>query len=98
MSKQHLNKVANPSDAGLENLSPEADAYLAEALEDFNARQRAMKQEWHFDTYERWGFEQLTGNFRLEFADGATRPRAIRGSGAGIIRMSIPPSRATARR
>ena len=70
MSKQHLNKVANPSDAGLENLSPEADAYLAGALEDFNARQRAMKQEWHFDTYERWGFEQLTGNFRLEFADG----------------------------
>lgn len=70
MSKQPLNKVAKASDAGLENLSPEADAYLAAAFEEFNARQRVMKQEWHFDTYERWGFEQLTGTFRLEFADG----------------------------
>ena len=69
MSKQPLNKVAKASDAGLENLSPEADAYLAAAFEEFNARQRVMKQEWHFDTYERWGFEQLTGTFRLEFAD-----------------------------
>ena len=70
MSKQPLNKGAKASDASLENLSPEADAYLAGALEEFNTRQRAMKQEWHFDTYERWGFEQLTGTFRLEFADG----------------------------
>lgn len=70
MSKQPLNKVAKAGDAGFENLSPEADAYLAGALEEFNARQRAMRQEWHFDTYERWGFEQLTGTFRLEFADG----------------------------
>ena len=70
MSKQPLNQGAKASVASLENLSPEADAYLAGALEEFNTRQRAMKQEWHFDTYERWGFEQLTGTFRLEFADG----------------------------
>jgi len=70
MSKQHSKKLAGAGEGVIETLSPEADKYLAEALEEFNVKQRAMKQEWRFDSYERWGFEQHSGTFRLEFSDG----------------------------
>lgn len=70
MSKQHSKRLAEIGDAALENLTPEAETYLAQALEEFNAKQQVMKRDWHFDEYERWGFEQLSGAFRLEFGDG----------------------------
>ncbi len=50
-------------------LSSEAGQYLAEAQAEFKVRQRAAKQEWRFEDFERWGFDQLSGTFRLEFAD-----------------------------
>ena len=49
--------------------TPEAASYIAEAHAEFKAKQRAAKQEWRFEDFERWGFDQLTGTFRLEFAD-----------------------------
>jgi len=70
MQEKISKKLAAGGDPALENLTPEAETYVAQALEEFNAKQRTMKQEWRFDSYERWGFEQLSGTFRLEFADG----------------------------
>lgn len=63
-------KAVLPAEAAGQNLSPEADQFLASALEEFNVRQKAMGQEWRFDSYKRWGFEQLSGTFRLEYEDG----------------------------
>ena len=70
MSKSNANKQTDAELAGLGQLSPEADQYLAEALDEFNTRQQTMKKEWRFDSYKQWGFEQLSGTFRLEFDDG----------------------------
>jgi hypothetical protein len=63
-------KAAVPAEAAGENLSPEADQFLASAMEEFNARQKAMREEWRFDSYKQWGFEQLSGTFRIEYEDG----------------------------
>lgn len=64
-------KPTSPPDAATRqpSLSPEAAQFLAEAQVEFKASQRAAKQDWHFEDFERWGFDQLTGTFRLEFAD-----------------------------
>jgi hypothetical protein len=62
-----MTKPASSLDAPL---SPEADQYLAKAMKEFDAKQDALNREWHFDDYKQWGFDQLSGVFRLEFADG----------------------------
>lgn len=50
-------------------LTPEADQYLAASLVEFKAKQQAMKKDWRFEDFERWGFDQISGTFRLEFSD-----------------------------
>jgi len=56
--------------AGLDQLSPEAEKFLAKATEEFKTKQEALERNWHFDEYKQWGFDQLSGVFRLEFDDG----------------------------
>lgn len=70
MPKRVSKKKANPASALDGPLSPEADKFLAEATEEFNTKQEALDRDWHFDDYKQWGFDQLNGVFRLEFADG----------------------------
>lgn len=50
-------------------LSTEAINYLANARDELKSKLQALKQTWRFDEQERWGFDQLTGDFRLEFGD-----------------------------
>jgi len=70
MAKRTTKKPANPT-AGLDGpLSPEADKFLAEATEEFNTKQAALDRDWHFDSFKQWGFDQLSGTFRLEFDNG----------------------------
>jgi len=70
MAKRISKKKTNPAPNLAAPLSPEADNFLAEATEEFNARQDALDRDWHFDDHKQWGFDQLSGIFRLEFADG----------------------------
>lgn len=60
------NGIAGNADAPL---STEATDYLAAAHDELKSSQRALKQDWRFDEQERWGFDQLSGDFRLEFGD-----------------------------
>jgi hypothetical protein len=70
MAKRISKKSPKPPPGLDAPLSPEADKFLAEATEEFNAKQEALDRNWHFDKYKQWGFEQLSGVFRLEFEDG----------------------------
>ena len=70
MAKRTTKKPANLA-PGLDGpLSPEADQFLAEATAEFETKQAALDRDWRFDDFKQWGFEQLSGTFRLEFADG----------------------------
>lgn len=69
MPKSKTEKIA-AAPASLANLSPEADQFLSSAMELFNERQKALRKEWPFDSYKQWGFDQLSGTFRIEFEDG----------------------------
>ncbi len=69
MSKSKPEKIAAVP-ASIANLSPEADQFLSHAMELFNERQRSLQREWRFDSYKQWGFEQLSGTFRIEYEDG----------------------------
>ena len=53
-----------------EELSPEADKFLAEATAEFNVKQEALKTEWRFGQAKDWNYEQADGIFKLNFADG----------------------------
>ena len=70
MPKSNARKAAVPAAAAAPNLSPEAGQFLASATEEFNQRQKAMRDEWHFDSCKQWGFDQLSGTFRIEFENG----------------------------
>ena len=52
-------------------LSPEADKFLADATAEFNAKQEALRRDWRFDSYKRWGYDQFSEVLKLDFADGA---------------------------
>src|SRR5258707_8246312 len=52
-------------------LSPEADKFLAEATAEFNTRQEAFRRDWRFDSQKQWGYDQVSGILKLDFADGA---------------------------
>jgi hypothetical protein len=54
-----------------EELSPEADRYMAQATAEFNAKQEALKRDWRFGSGGRWGYDQISGIFKLDFPDGA---------------------------
>src|SRR5215510_5315738 len=70
MAKRISKKNPTPPPGLDAPLSPEADKFLAEATEEFNVKQAALDRDWHFDKYKQWGFDQLSGVFRLEFEDG----------------------------
>src|SRR5262245_1522446 len=53
-------------------LSPEADQFLAEAAQGFNAAQRALEEHWNFSTYVRWGYDPNTGVLETHYRDGST--------------------------
>ena len=69
MAKRVSKKKANPAPEPDGLLTPEADKFLAEATSEFDTKQAALDRDWHFDDYKQWGFDQLSGVFRLEFAD-----------------------------
>lgn len=52
-------------------LSPEADKFLADALAEFKTKQEALTRDWRFGTGKQWGFDQVSGVFKLDFSDGA---------------------------
>ena len=70
MAKRIDKKNPTPAPGFDGPLSPEADQFLAEATAEFDTKQAALDRDWHFDDFKQWGFEQLSGTFRLEFADG----------------------------
>lgn len=51
-------------------LSPDADAFLQTALQEFNEKQAALNAEWSFDSYARWSFNAVQGVLKLEYDDG----------------------------
>lgn len=53
-----------------DQLSPEADKFLADATSEFNAKQEALEHDWRFGSYQRWDYDQFSGVLRLSFADG----------------------------
>jgi len=57
-------------DAG-DDLSPEAEKFLRTACAEFNVKQNQLREEWRFGECEQWGYEQDTGVFQLDFADGS---------------------------
>jgi hypothetical protein len=70
MAKRTTKKPANlAADLG-GPLSPEADQFLAEATAEFDTKQAALDRDWHFNDFKQWGFDQLSGTFRLEFDNG----------------------------
>jgi hypothetical protein len=52
-------------------LSPKADKFLAEATAEFKTKQETLTRDWRFGTGKQWGFDQVSGLFKLDFADGA---------------------------
>jgi hypothetical protein len=52
-------------------LSPEADQFLAEACQEYEAKQATLDRDWKFDSAQEWWFEQDTGVLELKFADGS---------------------------
>jgi hypothetical protein len=69
MAKRISLKQPIPAPGSDAPLSPEADQFLAEAMEEFNTKQDALDRDWHFDDHKQWGFDQLSGVFRLELGN-----------------------------
>lgn len=70
MSKTNCTKAVVPAEVAKQGLSPEASQFLKAAIGEFDVRQRALREHWQFDSYKQWGFEQISGTFRIEFEDG----------------------------
>ncbi len=51
-------------------LTPEADAFLARALEEFNAKQESLRSAWRIGTERNWSLDQSEGVLRLDFENG----------------------------
>ena len=64
-----LFKRKNPLESG--KLSPEADAFLAASMSEFNLKQTALASDWSFTNYEKWDFDQYSGMLVLTLADGS---------------------------
>jgi hypothetical protein len=62
-------KKAQP-EAAANELSPEADAYLAAATSEFNAKQQALNDTYRITDAVRWDFSQEDGVLRLKYSDG----------------------------
>jgi hypothetical protein len=51
-------------------LTPKADKLLAEAVAEFDGKQRRLRDEWRIDSHVRWEFNPGNAMLRLDFADG----------------------------
>ena len=52
-------------------LTPEAERFLADAAEEYKAKQKRLADDWGFGTAGgNWGFEQTTGVFTRQRGDG----------------------------
>ena len=51
-------------------LSPRADRFLREALEEFSTKQANLESEWGFGQAASWDIDQGEGIFRMYFDDG----------------------------
>lgn len=70
MAKRTTKKEPSPVPETEPPFSPEADKLLAAALKEFERKQQKLDADWGFDSYQQWGFDQLSGTFRLEFESG----------------------------
>ena len=70
MAKRTTKKDSNPVPETKSPLLPEADKLLGAALKEFERKQQKLDADWGFDSYKQWGFDQLSGTFRLEFESG----------------------------
>ena len=53
-------------------LSPEADALLAAACAEYDAKQQALEQgEWRLASCAEWGFDDAAGVVTVKFEDGS---------------------------
>ncbi len=53
-------------------LSPEADALLAAACAEYEAKQQALEQgEWRLASCAEWGFDDVAGVVTVKFEDGS---------------------------
>ena len=69
MAKRGTKKQANPAPETEAPLSPEAGVLLGSAVKEFERKQAKLDANWGFDSYKQWGFDQLSGTFRLEFEE-----------------------------
>src|SRR5262245_54325649 len=51
-------------------LSPEADKFLAAALEEYGQKEDALEQQWHLSTCSEYALNDQTGLFHLKLEDG----------------------------
>lgn len=70
MAKRTTKKELNSVSDAAPPLSPEADRLLGAAVKEFEHKQQKLDADWGFDSYKQWGFDQLSGTFRLEFESG----------------------------
>jgi hypothetical protein len=70
MAKRTSRKETSPASETGAPLSPEADKLLGAAVKEFERKQQKLDADWGFDSYQQWGFDQLSGTFRLEFESG----------------------------
>jgi hypothetical protein len=52
-------------------LSPEADKFLAEALEEYGQKEDALEQGWRLSACAEYALDDVTGIFRIKLNDGA---------------------------
>jgi hypothetical protein len=52
-------------------LSPEADQFLAEALDEFGEKEEALERQWHLSAGTEYGLDQDTCSFWLQLDDGS---------------------------
>src|SRR6266704_2575837 len=55
---------------GNENLSPDADKFLADAAAEYKTKQAALQSEWKLHSHKQWNFDQTIGLIELKYEDG----------------------------
>ncbi len=64
-------KKKNTSDERFSKpLSPEADKFLAEALEDYGQKEKALEQDWRVSECAEYALNEETGLFQMKLNDG----------------------------
>ena len=67
---EHVDNAAVSVDA--EPLSPEMDAFIASACEEYATGNERLREEWQLDQATRWDADLTVGVVRFQFADGRT--------------------------